>query len=138
MRRRQHETLSQFEKLHYVTFTTLLPGIQALISTVVASLLIALLIVVNPKIALISAGLLDDAARLRATAEERRRSGDLEGSLALLRQAEAVDRAEDEEPPLPRRRRERDLRRRGVRGSRCWNCAVCAGHDHEEPEVLSG
>ncbi|MES2902609.1 MAG: ABC transporter ATP-binding protein [Pseudomonadota bacterium] len=56
--RHSGEALSQFEKLNYITFSTLLPALQALISTVVASLLIALLIVVNPKIALISAGLL--------------------------------------------------------------------------------
>ncbi len=58
VQRHSGEALSQFEKLNYITFSTLLPALQALISTVVASLLIALLIVVNPKIALISAGLL--------------------------------------------------------------------------------
>ena len=58
VQRHSGEALSQFEKLHYITFSTLLPALQALISTVVASLLIALLIVVNPKIALISASLL--------------------------------------------------------------------------------
>ncbi len=56
--RHSGEALSQFEKLQYLTFSILLTGVQALISTVVASLLIALLIVINPKVALISAGLL--------------------------------------------------------------------------------
>ena len=56
--RHSGESLGQFEKLHYVTFGTLLSGVQALIATVVATLLIALLILVNPKVALISAGVL--------------------------------------------------------------------------------
>ncbi len=56
--RHSGEALSQFEKLHTITFTVLLSGVQALISSVIAVLLIALLVAVNPAVALISAGLL--------------------------------------------------------------------------------
>ena len=56
--RHSGEALSQFEKLHNITFSILLSGGQALISSVVAMLLIALLIAVNPMVALISAGVL--------------------------------------------------------------------------------
>ena len=56
--RHSGEALSQFEKLHMVTYTILMSGTQSLISTVVAALLIALLIAVNPLVAFISAGLL--------------------------------------------------------------------------------
>jgi ABC-type multidrug transport system fused ATPase/permease subunit len=52
--RHSGEALSQFEKLHTVTFTVLLSGIQALISSVMAVLLIALLVVLNPFVALVS------------------------------------------------------------------------------------
>jgi ABC-type multidrug transport system fused ATPase/permease subunit len=58
VQRHSGEALSQFEKLHYITFSTLLSGIQALISSVVAALLILLLVAVNTHVALISAGLL--------------------------------------------------------------------------------
>ena len=56
--RHSGEALSQFEKLHSITFSILLSGSQALIASVVAMLLIALLIAVNPIVALISAGVL--------------------------------------------------------------------------------
>lgn len=56
--RHSGEALSQFEKLHAITFTVLLAGVQALISTVIAILLVALLIAVSPLVALVSAGLL--------------------------------------------------------------------------------
>ena len=56
--RHSGEALSQFEKLHTITFTVLLSGVQALISSVIAVLLVALLVAVNPLVALVSAGLL--------------------------------------------------------------------------------
>ena len=58
VQRHSGEALSQFEKLHLVTYSILLAGTQSLISSVVATLLIILLVVVNPLVALISAGLL--------------------------------------------------------------------------------
>ena len=93
--RHSGEALSQFEKLHYITFSTLLSGVQALISTVVASLLIALLIVVNPKVALISAGLLVGTYLLISLAVQpilRRNSevGALHGTLRIKRVQEAL------------------------------------------------
>ena len=93
--RHSGEALSQFEKLHYITFSTLLPGLQALISTVVATLLIALLIVVNPKIALISAGLLIGTYILISLAVQailRRNSeaGALHSTLRVKRVQEAI------------------------------------------------
>lgn len=56
--RHSGEALSQFEKLHNITFTVLLSGVQALISSVIALLLIVLLVVINPEVAMISAGVL--------------------------------------------------------------------------------
>ena len=56
--RHSGEALSQFEKLHFITSAILMSGTQSLIATVVASLLIVLLVAVNPMVALISAGLL--------------------------------------------------------------------------------
>ena len=58
VQRHSGETLSQFEKLQNITFTVLLMGLQALISSVIAVMLIALLVAVNPRVALVSAGLL--------------------------------------------------------------------------------
>ena len=93
--RHSGEALSQFEKLHYITFSTLLPGLQALISTVVATLLIALLIVVNPKIALISAGLLIGTYILislvvQAILRRNSEAGALHSTLRVKRVQEAI------------------------------------------------
>lgn len=52
------EVLSQFEKLNHITFTVLIAGVQALISSVIALLLIVLLVAINPLVAIISAGAL--------------------------------------------------------------------------------
>jgi ABC-type multidrug transport system fused ATPase/permease subunit len=52
------QALSQFEKLHTITFTVIIAGVQAVISSFIALLLIALLIVVNPVVAMVSAGVL--------------------------------------------------------------------------------
>lgn len=56
--RHSGEALSQFEKLHNISFTVLLSGSNALIASVVAAMLIAFLVAVNPAVALVSAGLL--------------------------------------------------------------------------------
>ncbi len=93
--RHSGEALSQFEKLHYITFSTLLPALQALISTVVASLLIALLIVVNPKVALISAGLLIGTYVLislgvQAVLRRNSEAGALHSMLRVKRVQEAI------------------------------------------------
>ena len=93
--RHSGEALSQFEKLHYITFSTLLSGVQALISTVVAALLIALLIVVNPKVALISAGLLIGTYLLislgvQAILRRNSEAGSLHGMLRIKRVQEAL------------------------------------------------
>jgi len=58
LERNSGEALSQFEKLHTITFTVLLSGVQAVISSVIAVLLLALLVAVNPIVALVSSGLL--------------------------------------------------------------------------------
>ena len=89
------EALSQFEKLHYITFSTLLPALQALISTVVASLLVALLIVINPKIALISAGLLIGtyvvlSLAVQAILRRNSEAGALHSTLRVKRVQEAI------------------------------------------------
>jgi len=93
--RHSGESLSQFEKLQYITFSILLTGIQALISTVVASLLIALLIVVNPKVALISAGLLIGTYLLlsicvQAVLSRNSEAGSLHSMLRIKRVQEAL------------------------------------------------
>ena len=56
--RHSGEALSQFEKLHMITFTVIIAGVQAVISSFIAMLLIALLVVVNPVVAMVSAGVL--------------------------------------------------------------------------------
>jgi ABC-type multidrug transport system fused ATPase/permease subunit len=56
--RHSGQALSQFEKLHVITFTVLVAGVQAVISSFIALLLIALLVVVNPLVAMVSAGVL--------------------------------------------------------------------------------
>ena len=56
--RHSGQVLSQFDKLHTITFTVFVAGVQAIISSFIALLLIALLVVVNPMVALISAGVL--------------------------------------------------------------------------------
>ena len=58
LERHSGEALSQFEKLHNITFTVLIAGVQALIASVMALLLIALLVLVNPVVAMVSAGVL--------------------------------------------------------------------------------
>ena len=50
--------ISQFEKLQFLAFALLLTGIQTIISSVFAVVLILLLVAVNPEVALISASLL--------------------------------------------------------------------------------
>ncbi|MEO5577970.1 MAG: ABC transporter ATP-binding protein [Sphingomicrobium sp.] len=84
--RHSGEALSQFEKLHSISFSILLSGVQALISSVVAALLIALLIAVNPMVALISAGLLIGTYLLISIAVQpilRRNSGIASNSATL-------------------------------------------------------
>ncbi len=93
--RHSGEALSQFEKLNYITFSTLLPGLQALISTVVATLLIALLVVVNPKIAVISAGLLIGtyvliSVTVQAILRRNSESGAVHSTLRVKRVQEAI------------------------------------------------
>ena len=93
--RHSGEALGQFEKLHYITFSTLLSGVQALISSVVAALLIALLIVVNPMAALISAGLLIGTYLLislgvRAILSRNSEAGSLHATLRIKRVQEAI------------------------------------------------
>ena len=93
--RHSGEALSQFEKLHYITFSTLLSGVQALISTVVAALLVALLIAVNPKVALISAGLLIGTYLLislgvQAILSRNSEAGSLHATLRIKRVQEAL------------------------------------------------
>ena len=93
--RHSGEALSQFEKLHHITFTILLSGTQALISSVVAVMLIALLIAVNPQVALVSAGLLVGTYVLISIAVQgvlRRNSqaGSLHATLRVKRVQEAL------------------------------------------------
>ena len=93
--RHSGESLGQFEKLHYITFSTLLSGVQALISSVVAALLIALLIAVNPMVALISAGLLIGTYLLislgvRAILSRNSDAGSLHATLRIKRVQEAL------------------------------------------------
>ncbi len=89
------EALSQFEKLHHITFNTLLSGVQALIATVVAALLIALLILVNPMVALISAGLLIGtylliSVAVRAVLSRNSEAASLHATLRIKRVQEAL------------------------------------------------
>ncbi|MEO7410512.1 MAG: ABC transporter ATP-binding protein [Sphingomicrobium sp.] len=95
VQRHSGEALAQFEKLHTITFTTLLAGMQALISSIMAVLLIALLIAVNPKVALISAALLIGVYVLISIAVQsalRRNSeaGSLHATLRIKRVQEAL------------------------------------------------
>ena len=93
--RHSGQALSQFEKLQYITFTILLTGVQALISTVVASLLIALLFMVNPKVALIAGGLLVGTYLLisvgvQAVLRRNSEAGSLHSMLRIKRVQEAL------------------------------------------------
>ena len=93
--RHSGEALSQFEKLHGITFTILLSGSQALISSVVALMLIALLIAVNPLVALVSAGLLVGtylliSVAVQATLRRNSEIGSLHATLRIKRVQEAL------------------------------------------------
>jgi ABC-type multidrug transport system fused ATPase/permease subunit len=93
--RHSGEALSQFEKLHWITFGTLLSGVQALISTVVAALLIALLVAINPRVALISAGFLIGtylfiSVTVQALLRRNSEAGSLHGTLRIKRVQEAL------------------------------------------------
>jgi ABC-type bacteriocin/lantibiotic exporter with double-glycine peptidase domain len=95
VQRHSGEALSQFEKLHYITFSTLLSGIQALISSVVAALLILLLVAVNTHVALISAGLLVGTYLLislgvQAILNRNSEAGSLHATLRIKRVQEAL------------------------------------------------
>lgn len=93
--RHSGEALSQFEKLHHITFTILLSGTQALISSVVAVMLIALLIAVNPQVALVSAGLLVGtyvliSIAVQAVLRRNSQAGSLHATLRIKRVQEAL------------------------------------------------
>ena len=93
--RHSGEALSQFEKLHTITFTILLSGSQAVISSVVAVMLVALLIAVNPAVAIVSAGILVGTYLLISVAVRsvlRRNSevGSLHATLRIKRVQEAL------------------------------------------------
>ena len=93
--RHSGEALSQFEKLHNITFTILLSGSQAVISTVVAVMLIALLVAVNPVVALASAGLLIGtylliSVAVRAILRRNSAAGSLHATLRIKRVQEAL------------------------------------------------
>ena len=93
--RHSGEALSQFEKLHTITFTILLSGSQAVISSVVAVMLVALLIAVNPAVAIVSAGILVGTYLLISVAVRsilRRNSevGSLHAMLRIKRVQEAL------------------------------------------------
>ena len=89
------EALSQFEKLHSITWSILLSGSQAVISSVVAVMLIALLIAVNPEVALVSAGLLVGTYLLislavRTILSRNSATGSLHATLRVKRVQEAL------------------------------------------------
>ncbi|MEO6580150.1 MAG: ABC transporter ATP-binding protein [Sphingomicrobium sp.] len=93
--RHSGEALGQFEKLHAITFTVLLSGTQALISTVVAAMLIALLVAVNPTVAFVSAGLLIGtylliSVAVQATLRRNSEAGSLHATLRIKRVQEAL------------------------------------------------
>ena len=93
--RHSGEALSQFEKLHTITFTILLSGSQAVISSVVAVMLVALLVAVNPTVAIVSAGILVGTYLLISIAVRsilRRNSevGSLHATLRIKRVQEAL------------------------------------------------
>ena len=93
--RHSGEALSQFEKLHHITFTILLSGTQALIATIVATMLIALLIAVNPLVALVSAGLLVGtyvviSFAVQAVLRRNSQAGSLHATLRIKRVQEAL------------------------------------------------
>ena len=93
--RHSGEALGQFEKLHNITFTILLSGSQAFISTVVAVMLIALLVAVNPLVALTSASLLIGTYLLislgvRAVLRRNSAVGSLHATLRIKRVQEAL------------------------------------------------
>ena len=93
--RHSGEALGQFEKLHNITFTILLSGSQAVISSVVAVMLIALLIAVNPTVALASAGLLIGTYLLisfgvRTLLRRNSEMGSLHATLRIKRVQEAL------------------------------------------------
>ena len=95
VQRHSGEALAQFEKLHTITFTTLLSGMQALIASIMAVLLIALLIAVNPRVALISAAVLIGVYLLISVGVQpvlRRNSeaGSLHATLRIKRVQEAL------------------------------------------------
>ncbi len=93
--RHSGEALSQFEKLHNITFTILLSGSQAVISSVVAVMLIALLVAVNPTVALVSAGLLVGtylliSVAVQAVLKRNSQTGSLHATLRIKRVQEAL------------------------------------------------
>ena len=93
--RHSGEALSQFEKLHHITFTILLSGTQALIATIVATMHIALLIAVNPLVALVSAGLLVGtyvviSFAVQAVLRRNSQAGSLHATLRIKRVQEAL------------------------------------------------
>jgi len=93
--RHSGQALGQFEKLHWITFGTLLSGVQALISTVIAVLLIALLIAVNPRVALISAGFLVGvyvviSVAVQAILRRNSEAGSFHATLRIKRVQEAL------------------------------------------------
>jgi ATP-binding cassette, subfamily B, bacterial PglK len=93
--RHSGEALSQFEKLHTITFTVIIAGVQAVISSFIALLLIALLVVVNPVVAMVSAGVLIGTYMLVSLAVRpilRRNSivGSLHGEQRIKRVQEAL------------------------------------------------
>jgi ABC-type bacteriocin/lantibiotic exporter with double-glycine peptidase domain len=93
--RHSGQALSQFEKLHTITFTVFVAGVQAIISSFIALLLIALLVVVNPMVALVSAGVLIGTYMLISLAVQpilRRNSivGSVHAQLRIKRVQEAL------------------------------------------------
>lgn len=93
--RHSGEVLSQFEKLHAITFTILLSGSQAVISTVVAIMLIAFLVAVNPAVAIVSAALLVGTYLLisvgaRAILRRNSEAASLHATLRIKRVQEAL------------------------------------------------
>ena len=93
--RHSGEALSQFDKLHAITFTILLSGTQAVIASVVAMMLVALLIAVNPMVALVSAGVLVGTYLLislavRAPLKRASEIGSIHATLRIKRIQEAL------------------------------------------------
>jgi hypothetical protein len=64
--------LAGFEKLHNITYTILLSGVQALISTIIAAILMLFLLVLNPVVALIAGGVVVGAYGLISVFARRR------------------------------------------------------------------